>query len=112
MDETTSIGAVGVPGFTVVDKDGNTISDNPTVGAAPVGRRVYAQDGSQVMEPRERSKRSTHDYLLRAPKGLWKAFVRKCKQEGFSVRDILMFLIKDWVVGKTEIEDLATRKKI
>ncbi len=99
----------GIPGFTVVDEDGNVLAGNP--GQVTAGKRVY-RDG--VQQDRTVAKRtgSNHDYLLRAPKGLWKAFTRKCDNEGLTIRGAMLFLIKDWTVGKLEIENLATRKKV
>lgn len=70
---------------------------------------MYKDGEQQDRGPVKRSA-STHDYLLRAPKGIWVAFSRKCDNEGLTLRDALVFLIKDWTMGKIEIPDLATRK--
>ena len=99
----------GIPGFTIEDEQGRAIVQNP--GQTPAGRRVY-KDGIQQDRSEVKRKSSTHGYLLRAPKGLWKAFSRKCDQEGLTIRGALLFLVKDWTTGKIEIQDLATRKKI
>lgn len=96
---------VAIPGFTIQDDEGKVIAKDP--GSPRVGRRVYGEDGAQVT-----GKRATHDYLLRAPKGLWKAFSRKCDQEGLSIRGALLFLVKDWTLGRIEIVDLPTRKRL
>lgn len=100
----------GIEGFTIVDGEGNVIAGNPG-STVPVGRRTYSSDGEQIDRSTEKRKASTHDYLLRAPKGLWKAFARKCSNEGLTIREALLFLVKDWTVGKIQIEDLATRKR-
>lgn len=101
--------AKGIPGFTITDGEGNVIAENP--GSERAGRRVY-KDGEQVEPETQKRKAATHDYLLRVPKGLWVAFSRKCEQEGLTIREALVFLVKDWTVGKIEIEDLPTRKRI
>lgn len=100
--------AAGIPGFVITDEDGNVIVENP--GSSRAGRRVYNKDGEQIDRSTKKRKMVTHDYLLRMPKGLWKAFSRKCDQEGLTIRGALLFLVKDWTVGRIEIEDLATRK--
>ena len=97
----------GIPGFTIEDEHGNVVMPNP--GQPIAGRRAY-KNGVQIDRSETARDKSTHDYLLRAPKGLWKAFSRKCVNEGLNHRQALEFLIKDWVLGKIEIEDLATRK--
>jgi len=99
----------GIPGFTIQDDDGNVVAADP--GQVQGGRRVY-RDGLQQDRSEDQRKSTTHNYLLRAPRGLWKAFSRKCDNEGLTIRGALLFLIKDWTMGKIEIEDLATRKKV
>ncbi len=99
----------GIRGFTIEDENGRVLASNP--GQVTAGKRVY-KDG--VQQDRTTAKRASnnHDYLLRAPKGLWKAFARKCDNEGLTIRGALLFLVKDWVTGRLEIENLATRKKL
>jgi len=97
--------AAAIPGFTIEDGEGNVVAEDP--GSPHVGRRTYTEDGAQVV-----GKRASHDYLLRAPRGLWKAFSRKCAQEGLSIRSALLFLVKDYTLGKIDIQDLSTRKRL
>jgi len=97
----------GIPGFEILDADGNVIAANP--GQQPSGRRTYNEDGIQVPR-KDITRKPSHDYLLRAPRGLWVAFSRKCKNEGISAKQALVFLMKDWTTGKIEIHDLPTRK--
>lgn len=99
-------GYKGIPGFVIEDDDGKVIVANP--GQQAGGRRVY-KDGTQQDRSEVKRKGGTHDYLLRAPKGLWVAFKRKCDNEGLTIRGALLFLVKDWTMGKIEIEDLETR---
>lgn len=99
----------GIPGFVIEGDDGEVIVANP--GQQAGGRRVY-KGGTQQDRSEVKRKGGTHDYLLRAPKGLWAAFKRKCDNEGLTIRGAMLYLIKDWTTGKIEIEDLATRKKL
>lgn len=100
-------GVEGIPGFEIVDEDGTVLAQNP--GTVPAGRRRYGPDGTQ-QKPIGENRKPTHDYLLRVPRGLWVAFSRKCKNEGITIRQALVFLIEDWVKGKTEIVDLRIRR--
>ena len=93
-----------IPGFTIEDEEGNVVVPNP--GQQSAGRRTY-QDGQQ--SNRQSRTKTSHDYLFRAPKGTWKAFTRKCENEGVSAQAALEFLVKDWVIGRIEIEDLSYR---
>jgi len=99
----------GIPGFTIEDESGAVVATNP--GQVPAGRRKYSADGTQQDRSIPKRKAATHDYLLRSPRGVWAAFARKCKNEGLTHKDALMFLVKDWTTGRIEIEDLATRKR-
>ena len=95
-----------IPGFVIEDEKGNVIAENP--GQPSAGRRAY-NDGEQVDRPKS-SSASAHSYLLRVPKGLWKAFSRKCKNEGVPAREVIELLIKDWVMGKVDLDELKTRR--
>ena len=105
--EQMSDQVAGIPGFEIIDEEGNVIAENP--GQAAAGRRSYDESGVQKKKVGE-DRANTHNYLLRAPRGIWVAFSRKCKNEGITARQALVFLMKDWVKGKIEIEDLALRR--
>jgi hypothetical protein len=95
-----------IMGAEIVDADGNVVVPNP--GQPATGRRKYDEDGAQI---KSKTRANTMNYLLRAPRGLWIAFKRKAENNGLTIRQALLLLVEDWVKGRIEIQDLATRKK-
>ena len=95
----------GIPGFRLYDEKNEMIAGNPKQSHAK-GMRTYGEDGQRIWGVSEyaRSKEKYHSYLVRIPKGAWKAFVMKCERNGVTKIDAIRALMRLWVNGTIDLD--------
>jgi len=97
-----------IPGFEVYDSANRKLAPNPLKGRRRPGRRAYDENGQRIWAPDP--SRKVHSYLLRVPKGQWKAFSLKCKKNGVKIAPAIRALMMMWVKGEIDV-DLRLRIK-
>ena len=88
----------GIPGFTVKGADGKVVTEDP--GQKHAGRRRFREDGSIDTDPPP----PVQPFQVRCPKGLHYAFKRKCHKERESMNTVVVELIRQWTLGKIDLE--------
>ena len=91
-----------IPGFEVYDKYNRKLAENPIKQRRVPGRRAYDENGERIWAPDPN--RKMHQYLLRVPKGQWKAFSMKCERNGVKLAPAIRALMMMWVRGEIDAD--------
>jgi len=89
---------MSIPGFTVKDSKGKIVHEDP--GQKHAGRRRYNDDGTLDDSPQP----VLQPFQVRMPKGLHYALKRKCHKERESMNTVIVELVRQWVLGKIDLE--------